>query len=102
MAAGRVEETDRRGSAGVRERCIVFLARGRHGRRHLGQIRRFIAPRRGPGPQAARQQVGRIRFDHQPVRGDALHQRQQVLAAALDADPAGEPEGKACVQAIVQ
>ena len=50
----------------------------------------------------ARQQVGRVGFDHQPVRGNVLHQFAQVQAAAFVAQPAGDADGPILVEVIEQ
>jgi hypothetical protein len=50
----------------------------------------------------ARQQVGRVGFDHQPVRGNVLHQLAQVQAAAFVAQPAGDAHVPVLVQVIEQ
>ena len=85
-----------------RKFLVVLLPRSRNRGGHLGQEGRFVAARRRLRLQAARQQVGRIRFDHQPVRRDALHERQQVLAAPLIADPARDADARVRLQVVVQ
>jgi hypothetical protein len=54
------------------------------------QVHRFVAAVRGHRAQVARQQVGRVGLRQQAVGGDVAHDRAQVRAAALVAEPAGD------------
>ena len=72
-----------------------FAARGGDRARHVGQIRRLVAARLRSGLDVARQQIGRVAFDHQPVGGDAFDDLAQMQAAALVVDPAGDADVQA-------
>jgi len=50
----------------------------------------------------ARQQVGRIGFDHQPIRRNVFHEFAQMQAAAFVADPAGDADIQIAVEIIEQ
>ena len=50
----------------------------------------------------ARQQVGRVGFDHQPVGGDGPDQLAQVRAATLVAQPAGDADMPVLVEVVEQ
>ncbi len=101
-AHGRPKNRLRCGRAAGRQLLPAFSARLRHRCGNLGQECRFVASRRRLGFEAARQQVGRVGFDHQPSAGMQLHQRQQVQAAPLVADPAGDADGQVQRQVVVQ
>src|SRR6185503_19316765 len=64
------------------------------GIQYMREEGRLVAPRLGLGPEIARRQVGRIGFQEQPVRGDLFDEVEQVLAAALVADPARDADVK--------
>jgi hypothetical protein len=64
----------------------------------MRQIRRLIAPGLRLLWQVARQQVRAIRLEHQSVRRNLAHQWEQVRAAPLVADPAGDADGKVHLQ----
>src|SRR6185503_2385701 len=64
------------------------------GIQYMREEGRLVAPRLGLGPEIARRQVGRIGFQQQSVRGDLLDEVEQVLAAALVADPARDADVK--------
>ena len=46
----------------------------------MRQVRRFVASSRGPGPNRARQQVGRVGLEHQAIFGYPRNQIAQVQA----------------------
>ena len=50
----------------------------------------------------ARQQVGAVGFQHQPVGGNLADQLAQVVAAALVADPAGQADMQVEVQVAIE
>lgn len=58
----------------------------------MRQIHGFITPALRFGFQIARQEVGRVGFDDQPVRWNLSHGVAQVQAASFIADPAGDAD----------
>ena len=68
----------------------------------MRQVRGFVAPRFRLRAQVAGREVGRVGFQHQAVRRDVLHQGEQVRAAPLVADPAGDADVQAEVEVGVQ
>ena len=51
---------------------------------------RLVAPAFRPGPQVTRQQIRRIGFHHQPIRGDPRYQFPQVQPASFVTNPSGD------------
>ena len=62
-----------------------------HLAQYLRQERRLVAPALGLGPQAARQQVGRVAFQHKPALRNVAQQRVQVVEQRSSFD--GNPDG---------
>src|SRR6185503_6321499 len=52
----------------------------------------LVAPRLRLRPQIARREVGSVGLEQQPVARDLAHQLEQMLSAALVADPAGDAD----------
>src|SRR6185436_19020488 len=73
-----------------------FLGRSPEGARHrakdVREVGGLVAPRLGLWLEIPRRQVGRIGLEQQPVARDLAYQLEQVLAAALVADPAGDAD----------
>src|SRR6185312_12232733 len=67
-------------------------ARSRHCDSDVSQERRLIPAPCRLGMEVAREQIGPVGLQQQAVGGDFLHQRQQVCAAALVTDPAGDAD----------
>src|SRR6185312_16766609 len=63
--------------------------------RDMPQVCRLVAARGGLALQLARQQIRRIGFDHQTLGGYVAHEREQMRAAALIADPARDADREA-------
>ena len=59
---------------------------------HVRQIHRLVAAALRFRLQIARQQIGRVGFDQQPVGGNVPHHLTQMQAAALIADPARDAD----------
>ena len=74
----------------------------RHGVENMRQEGGLVAPCPGLRPQVARREVRRVRLEQQPVFRDLLHQLEQVLSAALVADPAGDADVQAEVEVGLQ
>src|SRR6185437_5539628 len=64
--------------------------------------RRLIAAGGRLRVQITREQIGTVRFEQQPVRGYAAHQGEEVSAAPLVADPAGDPNRETEVEISVE
>jgi hypothetical protein len=62
------------------------------------QVHRFVAAAGWFRLQIARQQVGSIGFDHEPVRREVSHDLAQMMAATLIADPARDSDVEAELQ----
>src|SRR3989440_6666806 len=62
----------------------------------------FRSPRPGLGPEIARREVRRVGLEEQPVARDLAHQLEQVPAAPLVADPAGDADVEAEVEVGLQ
>jgi hypothetical protein len=60
----------------------------------MGQERWLIAAGFRRRPDVARQEVGRVGLEHEPVGRDSAHHFTQVLPAALVVDPAGDADAK--------
>jgi uncharacterized Tic20 family protein len=66
------------------------------------QERRLVASVLRHRLERARQQIGRVGLDHQPIGGDVLHQLAQVRAAPLVAQPAGDADVPVAIQTVEQ
>lgn len=64
----------------------------------MWQVHGFITPALWLGFQIARQQIGRIRLNDQPVGGNLSHHLAQVQAASFVADPAGDADVQVEIQ----
>ena len=73
-----------------------------HAVEHLDQVGRLVAPVLRLRPQAARQQVGRVAFQHETADRDLAYQIMQVGAAALVVDPAGDADVQVEVEVAIQ
>src|SRR5476649_496509 len=69
---------------------------------HFWQVGRFIAAVFRLGSQRARQQVGRVAFQHQTATWDFPDQRVQMRPTALVADPAGDADMQVEVEVAEQ
>src|SRR5688572_7013664 len=68
----------------------------------VGQERGLVAARLGLRPEVPRREVGRIGLQQQAVEWNVAHQLDQVPAAALVADPAGNADVEAKLEVRVQ
>jgi len=80
----------------------LIAPRPRHGGKHMRQEGRLVTPIARSRPQIPRQQIRTIGFDQQALGGDIAHQLQQMRAAALIADPAGNPDVQPQIQVSVK
>lgn len=64
----------------------------------MRQVRRLIPPRLRLGGQVARQQIRSIGLEQQPIGSDLTHERQQVGATPLVADPPGDADRQVHLQ----
>src|SRR5699024_3308491 len=74
------------------QRFDRLVACRRQGLEYIGQVGRLVAPGFGPWSNRAGRQIRTIGFDHQAVVGDASNTVEQVLTAALVANPAGDAD----------
>src|SRR5262245_32533349 len=82
----------------MRDRLGFAAERACHGAQDVRQERRLVAPRFRLRLQVARREVGRVGLEQQAIARDLAHQLQQVLAAPLVADPAGDADVEAEVE----
>ena len=68
----------------------------------MRKIRRFIAARGRSGCEVARQKVGTIGLEHQPLARHLWHECGEVRAATLIADPAGDADRQTELQIALQ
>ncbi len=69
--------------------CFERLATcTRNGRSNMRQIRRLIPPRYRLRMQVTRQQIGAVRLQQEPLRGNFLHERHEMRTTPLVANPA--------------
>src|SRR6266705_4332000 len=73
-----------------------------HGLHDMGEKGGLVAPRPGLWLEVARREIGRVGLDEKPVARDLAHQLEQVPAAALVADPAGDADVQAELEAGAQ
>src|SRR5690348_14719653 len=66
--------------------------RTRDGVENMRQEGGLVAPRLRLRPQAPRREIGRVGLEQQPVARNVLYQLEQVFAAPLVADPAGDAD----------
>ena len=89
-------------------RCLrrdVFhrpVERARDGTCNMRQESRLVAPRFRLRLKVARREIGRIGFEQQPLARNVAHQLDEMPAAALVADPAGDADIEAQVEVRVQ
>src|SRR5688572_17528982 len=76
--------------------------RARDGFQDVRQERRLVAPRLRLRLEISRRKVGRVGLEQQPLARDLAHQLEQVRAAALVADPAGDADVQAEVEISLQ
>jgi hypothetical protein len=70
--------------------------------RDVGKVHRLVAPRLGLRLEVARQQIGRIGFEHQPIGRNARHGGAQLRAAPFVANPAGDAYAKSERQVLLE
>src|SRR5262249_21443420 len=76
--------------------------RPRDGAQDMRQEGGLVAPRPGLRAQVARREVGRVGLEQQPLARDLANQLEQVPAAALVANPAGDADKEAEVEVGAQ
>src|SRR5690606_2936484 len=81
---------------------LAFLPMQRHFAHDLGKKGRLVLAALRFGAQGARQQVGRVGFEHQQPLGNLAHQRLQVSASAFVADPAGDADVQVEIQVGIE
>jgi ABC-2 type transport system permease protein len=96
------EEPRRRLAGGRGDRFDRFTPVPRQLFHDVRQVHRLVAAMRRLRAHRARQQVGRVGFDHQATGGNVLHQFAQVQAAAFVAQPAGDAHVPVLVEVIEQ
>src|SRR5690348_6715175 len=74
----------------------------RHGAEDMRQERGLVAPRLGLRPQVTWREIGRVRLEQQAVARNLAHQLQEMLAAPLVADPAGDADVEVEVEVRAQ
>src|SRR2546425_13166840 len=82
--------------------CHGTADRAGNSLRDVRQKSRLVALTSGLGPEIARREVRRVGLEKQPVAGDLAQQLEQVPAAPLIADPAGDADVEAEVEVGLQ
>jgi putative intracellular protease/amidase len=99
----RQPEKGARGRSGRLRKCSQFDAAGVcDDARDVREIRRLVAARGRLALEIARQQVRRIGLDHQTRGGYLAHQRLEVRAAPLIADPPGDADCEIEAQQLLE
>ncbi len=80
----------------------ALAARTRDRGGDMRKVRRLVSAGGRLRLQVSRQKIGTIGLDHQLVGGNPAHERQQVSAAPLVADPAGDADAEAHAEVVVQ
>ena len=99
QAPGQVEELSGSRRRGLGQPFHRFAASPRNSRRNMGQIGRLIPARFRLAGQVTRQKIRPIGLEQQPIRWNLAHERQQVRAAPLVADPPGDADRQIQFQA---
>src|ERR1700753_2844688 len=95
LNSGEAKEPSGGGSAGACQRLYRLSTGPCHDCRDVRQVGGLISPRRGLRTQVARQEIGAVGLQEQAIRGNGRHEREQVSATTLIADPTGDADGKA-------
>src|SRR5690606_12929420 len=81
---------------------LAFAPMQRDFTQDFGEEGRLVLAALRFGAQGARQQVGRVGFEHQPSLGNLSYQRLQVSASAFVADPAGDADVQVEIQVGIE
>jgi len=98
----QTEQRPRRLSTRAGEPCEALPARTRDRGGDVRKIRRFVAPRDRSGNEVARQQVRTVGLQQQPLGGYVPDEGEQMRAAALIADPAGDADRQSELEVAVE
>jgi len=102
LQSGQAEEPTRGGCSRSRSDLDALTAVARQLVGDMRQVHRLVAAMRGLWLHRARQQVGRIGFDHQTFGRDVFDKFAQMQSAALIAEPTGDPDVPVLVEVVEQ